>query len=166
MLLGLSSYLEIMILVNTIMAGNLSIKCIFSKSIRSIKRLLSPYGLILILISFFISNIIHFNLLSRIVENLGLIGHLRNIFMNKPVITVLVVSLLLILLVLFLRYLFVYSILSSGNVSVKKSFRLSAKLMESHYFKTLVKLIWVNTLALFFFCPAVFYHITYRGLVY
>ncbi|MDD4112008.1 MAG: glycerophosphodiester phosphodiesterase family protein [Herbinix sp.] len=149
--LGLCFYVEIMVLVNAIINTNQTIRNILKKSILSTKKLLSPFGIYLIIISFFLSTIIHFNLLSRIVQNLGLVEYIKYNFMNNQGIAAIMFILLIAILFLLLRYLFVYPIFSNGNLSVKKSFFLSIKLMRKNYIRTLLKLLLVNVLALGFF---------------
>lgn len=149
--LGLCFYVEIMVLVNAIINTNQTIRNILKKSILSTKKLLSPFGIYLIIISFFLSTIIHFNLLSRIVQNLGLVEYIKYNFMNNQGIAAIMLILLIAILFLLLRYLFVYPIFSNGNLSVKKSFFLSIKLMRKNYIRTLLKLLLVNVLALGFF---------------
>lgn len=151
LLLGICFYLEIMILINALLDGNQSMKSILKKSLYSIKRLISPYGLLLILISFFISVIIHFNLLTRIIQNLGLVEYVRKNLLNNMGFTIVVIFSLILFIILFLRYLFVYPILASEYVSVKKSFSLSVKFMKGKYIRTLLKLILVNVLSVIFF---------------
>lgn len=148
LVLGFCFYLEIMVLINAIKNANQNIKTILMKSIRSMKKLLSPYGILIFFMSFFISIIIHFNLLSRFIQNLGLVDYIRNNFMNNHRITAIIVILLVLVLFLVLRFLFVYPILASGDISAKKSLSLSIKLMKGKYVRTLIKLLMANALAL------------------
>ena len=148
--LGLCFYFEIMVLVNTIMNDSQTIKAILKKSFLSIKKVFSPFGILLLFISFFISAIIRFNLLSRIVQNLGVFEYIRYRFISNPGITALVVIILISQLALLLRFLFVYPILGSSNISVRKSFSLSTKLMKGNYSRAFIRLLIVNVLALIF----------------
>lgn len=149
--LGLCFYVEIMVLIHAIVDGNQSIKNILKKSLLSIKKIISPHGFLLLLISFIISIIIHFNLLTRIVQSLGIIEYIKYNFTSNKAIAAVIIILLVILLFLALRFLYVYPILASGNISVKRSFHLSAKLMKRKYKRAFIKLLQVNLMALVFF---------------
>lgn len=151
LLLGISFYIEIMVLVNAILDDNQNIKRNLKNSLFSIKRLLSPHGILLIFISFFIGLIIHFNLLSKVIQSLGLFEYIRNKLMDNRWNIMIEVTILIVLLLLLMRLLFVYPILASGNVSVRKSFSLSSKIMKKNYISTFYKLLVVNLLALIFF---------------
>ncbi len=144
--IGICFYFEVMLLINAIMNSNQTLKSIIKKSLYSIKKLFSIFGILLIFISSFISMLIHFNLLARIIQGLGLVENIKFHFMNNPKLAYPIGLLIIVIIYLFIRFIFVYPILASDNVSVRKSFSLSAKLVKKNIVNTSVKLLVLNVM--------------------
>lgn len=153
--IGLCFYLEIMLLINVIIYSDNKILNVLKKSLFSIKKLFSPFGLVLLLISFFASMLMHFNFLTRIIQTLKINQYFRYYYSYNPKATAAVSVTLLFIIYLVIRFLFVYPILSYEDVSIKESFNLSARLMKKYLITTSIKVLFVNILALLFF--AIFY---------
>lgn len=161
--IGVCFYFEIMLLINAIMSNNHTLRVIIKKSLSSLKKLISPFGILLIFISSFISLLIHFNILNRIIQALGLIEKIKFHFMNYPKFAYPIGLLIIVAIYLFIRFIFVYPILALGNVSVRKSFSLSAKLVKKNVVSTLIKLIVINVLITVLFASV--YIIVILGVV-
>lgn len=153
--IGLCFYLEVMLLINVIIYSDNKILNVLKKSLFSIKKLFSPFGLVLLLISFFASILMHFNFLTRIIQTLKINQYFRYYYSYNPKATAAVSVTLLFIIYLVIRFLFVYPILSYEDVSIKESFNLSARLMKKYLITTSIKVLFVNILALLFF--AIFY---------
>ncbi len=153
--IGLCFYLEVMLLINVIIYSDNKILNVLKKSLFSIKKLFSPFGLVLLLISFFASMLMHFNFLTRIIQTLKINQYFRYYYSYNPKATAAVSVTLLFIIYLVIRFLFVYPILSYEDVSIKESFNLSARLMKKYLITTSIKVLFVNILALLFF--AIFY---------
>lgn len=150
-ILGLCFYFEIIILINTLSSENHTLITILKKSLHSLRKLFSPFGILLAIISFFTGIIMHLNLLARILENLGLIRHIRLYFSNHKELILPAFLVLLALLYIILRYLFVYSLLAGEDMSVKKAYGLSAKLMKNRYLNSAFVMFKSNAAALVIF---------------
>lgn len=153
--IGLCFYLEVMLLINVIIYSDNKILNVLKKSLFSIKKLFSPFGLVLLIISFFASMLMHFNFLTRIIQTLKINQYFRYYYSYNPKATAAVSVTLLFIIYLVIRFLFVYPILSYEDVSIKESFNLSARLMKKYLITTSIKVLFVNILALLFF--AIFY---------
>ena len=163
MFIGICFYFEIMILINAIINSNQTLKSIIKKSLYSIKKLFSPFGILFIFISSFISMLIHFNLINRIIQGLGLVENIKFYFTNYPKLAYPIGLLIIAIVYLFIRFIFIYPILACDNISVKKSFSLSAKLVKKNIVNTSVKLLVLNVITIVFF--AIVYIIVIFGVV-
>ncbi len=143
--IGICFYFEIMILINAIMDSNQTLKDIIKKSLYSIRKLISPFGLLLVLISSFISMLIHFNLLNRVMQGFGIVESIKIHFANNPRLAYPIGFLIIALVYLFIRFIFIYPILAcDNNTSVRESFSLSPKLVKKNIVSTSIKFVVIN----------------------
>jgi glycerophosphoryl diester phosphodiesterase len=149
--LGLCFFIEIVLLLYLIRNEKDGYKAILRKTLNTVRRLFTPFGIPLLFLSFFIGLFIHLNLLIRILRELTQSGQFRAYLLDTYKLSVPILLILAGLIWVFLRSMLVYPNLVSGDMSAKSSFSCSALLMKKNYLKSAVRLTVLNIAAFLLF---------------
>lgn len=150
LLLGFCFFIEIVLLMAAIRYENRVFHGLRGRCGGAVKALFSPFGVVIIICSFFVGIVIHLNLFITLLQSIGYV-QIKDFIADKPLFTLPVGLALIIFAFIFLRTLFVYPLAACEGVPLRKSFAVSARLMKGHYIDSIGKFLFVNVIVFVLF---------------